>query len=112
MLKFRLNKSLFDYASPVDNKPRAILRLLKAAETENFTEALVLVARTFNPGNEKLAQFAHEFGLDSIPPNSKIEFQRIVDDTNENLDPVQLRHWIFDAEIRVCRVEVKAGGKN
>ncbi len=104
MVTFKLHKDLYDYAAP-GNKQDVIFDLLDAATRENFVEELIVGARAFNPNNETLREFARQYGLESTGKNTQ-ELERIIVAANENLDPVQLRQWIFEAETRVCRMEV------
>lgn len=106
MVRFRLNRDLFDYAAPTADKQDTIFRLIEAAERQGFLTNLVHAARSFNPGNAKLATIAHTFGLDSLP-TGKVDFQRIIDEARANLDPVKLRRSIFEAESRVCSISIK-----
>ena len=104
MVTFKLQKDLWDYAAP-GNKQQVIYELLDAAQREGFLEQLVLGARVFNPNNDKLREIARSYGLESTRKSTQ-ELERIIDETRPNLDPVQLRQAIFDAETRVCRLEV------
>jgi hypothetical protein len=104
MVEFKLSKDLYDYAAP-GNKQEVIFDLLDAATREGFLEELIVGARAFNPKNDSLREFARQYGLESTGKTTQ-ELERLIVAANENLDPVQLRQWIFEAETRVCRMEI------
>ena len=104
LVRFKLGRDLYDYAAP-GNKQQVIFELLEAAQREGFVEQLIAAARDFNPGNETLREFAFQYGVESTKKSGQ-ELQRLIGATRSNLDPVQLRQHIFEAETRVCRIEI------
>lgn len=108
MVAYKLKADLYDYAGQ-GNKQQVIFELLDAARREGFVEKLVLGAREFNPGNETLREFARQYGLESTRKSTQ-ELERIIDATKPNLAPADFRQKIFEAELRVCRIEIPVTG--
>jgi V8-like Glu-specific endopeptidase len=108
MVAFKLHKDLYDIAAP-GNKQQVIFELLDAASREGFLEKLVAGAREFNPGNETLREFARQYGMESTGKSTR-ELERIIDATKPNLAPESFREKIFEAELRVCRIEIPVPG--
>lgn len=108
MVAYKLGADLYDYAAPGD-KQQVIFDLLDAARREGFLEKLVAGAREANPGNEKLREFARQYGVESTRKSTQ-ELERIIDATKPNLAPEDFRQKIFEAELRVCRIEIPVTG--
>lgn len=108
MVAYKLGADLYDYAAPGD-KQQVIFELLDAARREGFVEKLVAGAREANPGNERLREFARQYGLESTRKSTQ-ELERIIDATKPNLAPADFRQKIFEAELRVCRIEIPVTG--
>lgn len=108
MVAYKLKADLYDYAGQ-GNKQQVIFELLDAARREGFLEKLVAGAREANPGNEILREFARQYGLESTRKSTQ-ELERIIDATKPNLGPADFRQKIFEAELRVCRIEVSVTG--
>jgi len=108
MVAYKLRADLYDYAGQ-GNKQQVIFELLDAAKREGFLEKLVAGAREANPGNEKLREFARQYGVESTRKSTQ-ELERIIDATRPNLAPEDFRQKIFQAELRVCRIEIPVAG--
>jgi hypothetical protein len=108
MVMLKLRRDLYDYAAPGD-KQQVVFELLGAADRQGFLEQLVLGAREFNPGNEALRDLACAYGLESTR-RSTLQLQTVIDATKPSLAPAEFREKIFEAELRVCRVEIPVNG--
>lgn len=108
MVAYKVGADLYDYAAP-GNKQQVIFELIDAAVRVGFVEKLVLGAREFNPGNETLRTFAVQYGLESTRKNTQ-EFERVINESKSNLPPVDFRQRIFEAELRVCKIEMSLPG--
>ena len=108
MVAYKLGADLYDYAAPGD-KQQVVFELLDAAKREGFLEKLVAGAREANPGNERLREFARQYGVESTRKSTQ-ELERIIDATKPNLAPEDFRQKIFQAELRVCRIEIPVTG--
>jgi hypothetical protein len=108
MLWFGLGKQLEDITLGEDFE-QVVFQLVQRADSEGWVDELVLAARTANPGNVALREFA-EVGLAPvIPPGQDVE--RVIRETNSFLDPAAWRVRLAERETRVCRVEVNVLGK-
>jgi V8-like Glu-specific endopeptidase len=109
MLEFKLHKDIYDFGAVGlgADKQSLIFNLVDAAFREGFVNDLVIGAREFNPGNEALHELALSLGFVSTR-TSKQERERIIDEAKSNLSPTSFREKIFQAEIRVCRLEIPA----
>lgn len=106
MVTYKLHKDLYDYAGR-SNKQQVIFELLTAARQEGFFEEVIEGARAAVPKNPELLEFARRYGLESAG-KSKQQLERIIQESHAFLDPDTLRLRIYEAERRVCRIEINS----
>ena len=116
MVRHRLDKQVFNYASEDNPFPMIISEVIGAANREGWLDQLILKAREANPGNPKLLTFTQQFGLAVIPSEQKPgaaetplttrqEVERVVKPQNPMLDVNIWRQQLAQVESRVCRIE-------
>jgi hypothetical protein len=73
MLRFALDRRLDEIAGP-GNFQQVVFELIEDAERAGYTMELLLAARQFQPGNERLLAFAEQFGCE--PPSVGSSFEK------------------------------------
>jgi hypothetical protein len=105
MLRFRLDRRLEDII--IDGGMEQItFEVIKVAEAEGWTAALLGAARESNPGAPSLLAFAQQFGIAPTNAPSRPELERIIRETSSFFDVTRWRTQLGEIEGRVCRVEV------
>ena len=104
MVQFRLEKNLYALALGDDLK-EIVVKLIRTAEAEGWTNYLIVAARKSNPGNPALLACSQQFGLAPGSP-FRPELERIIKTTNSFLDVDKWRTKLGQIEAQVCRIEI------
>jgi hypothetical protein len=104
MLLFKLNTRLETIVG--DGSLRdTVFKLIEWAQAHDMIDQLVNAARSANPGNPALREFAEEFGFAPASPSPKI-VEKVVAESNSFLDVDAWRVGLIEVEPTVCRIEV------
>lgn len=107
MLKERLDKELFRFASPNANFSKILFDTIDAANREGWIDDLITRAREVNPKNSKLYSFAQAIGLTSTTTQQFQQLERLVRASNQFLDSNQWLTSLSRIENQVCRIEIE-----
>ncbi len=80
-------------------------KVIQRAQMEGWLPQLLGAVREARPAHADLLDFSCEFGLASTPLKKR-ELERIVQDSNAFIPPLQWRQKLGELETRVCRIEV------
>jgi hypothetical protein len=107
LMEFRLEKQFADYAPINGNYQDAAFNILKSANQQGWIANLVDAARSENPGNPSVYDFAQRFEMTAVKPD-QFQFvqERIIRPSHKNVDPAILRARLGAIEPRVCRIEI------
>lgn len=120
MLQFGLDKRLA-HISLAQTLPELARDVINKSEDESWSLELLVAARTFNPHNPELVEFAWQFGLSpqvleqtgegsgAQQPVTQLQLERFVVASNGLQDVVKWRETLGRLEGQVCRVEVPKG---
>lgn len=110
MVLFKLEHNLEAIAGG-NNLTDRVVNLIQVAESEGWTDKLIVGARAFNPGNLKLEAFAVDYGLASVGQEEAGELEVML---RKEMRFKDFRSWLADwarQEPRVCRVELPLYGQ-
>ena len=110
LLTFRLNRSLDEVAGP-GNLKAVTLAVIKAAEGEGWTDALIRKAHEYRPNNPSLQGFFAAYvgstqrDVDRALGDSGAELERTIEALNAFQDVRAWRERLCEIEARVCRID-------
>ena len=83
--------------------------LAQRAESDGFTDRLILAARESRPRNETFSALAHELGLTALGPVTEdaTRLEALVRKTNRFHDFALWRMALTEIESRVCSIEIR-----
>lgn len=101
-------RGLGQYTSTKLELPTQAFNLIKHAEAEDFTRALVDAARELRPKNADFLALADEIKVTPLgrQPALRATLERIVRQNNDFLDVFLFRTRLAEIEVQVCRIEL------
>jgi len=109
MLQFRLSKDLQALVRD-GSLTDMVYDLIREANTDGWTAALVAAARESKPGNPALIAFSQQYGAGprTLLPDGR-SYELFVNEANSLLNPTEWRTRLGEIEGQVCCIELPSG---